>query len=182
MAEESALILRAKTGDLPALEQLFALHGPALFRLARAILGSPDDAEDALQEVIVRVLRRPGRLDPARALRPYLWRIMTNECLSRLRRHKREAAALAEQAAQQASAGHCSPAAPTVQDVRLALATLAPRQRVAITLVGFDGLDLQSASRAMGCSVGALKSHLHRARGKLKARLDEHLPSERREP
>jgi RNA polymerase sigma-70 factor (ECF subfamily) len=176
MAEETELTTRARSGDLSALEHLFAQHGQGLHRLARGILGNADDAEDALQEVMVKVLRRPNRLDPTRPVRPYLWRITVNECLSRLRRCRRERTALAVLTSPTACRDQAASA--TIREVREAIGQLPHRQRVAITLIGFDGMDLRGAAEVMGCSVGTLKSHLHRAREKLKAALADHLPDE----
>ena len=178
MPEERDLIARARAGDNAAFEGIFALHGEALYRIAHAVLGRPEDAEDALQEVILRVLPGIRRFDASRPLLPWLRRIMVNECISRLRRRRHhEPLSVNHPSARGSPAAH-SENAETARRVREALATLPPRQRTAITLFGLEDLDLRDTADAMGCSVGAVKAHLHRAREKLKAQLKDLLPPE----
>lgn len=142
------------------------------------MLGHADDAEDALSEVFLRFIGHLRRLDGRRPLRPWLRRVMVNECLSRLRCRRRELRALDDWGETGETPGPGSESAETVREVRRALGLLPPRQRAAIVLVGFGGNDLKAAAGAMGCSVGALKSHLHRARARLRTELGDILPKE----
>jgi len=176
--DEVDLIVRAQAGEAAAFEEIFSRHGRALYQVAFAILGQPEDAEDALQDVVVRVFHALRRFDRRRPLIAWLRRIMVNECYSRLRRPRHSEWVDVEHAATDGLPHRDTESAETVQRVREALETLPARQRVAVVLVGFDGMDLKAAAEAMGCSVGALKSHLHRGREKIKSQLRELLPPE----
>jgi len=179
--EDLDLIRRARAGDAAALDSLFAAHGGEMYRLACAMLGNPEDAEDALQEVFVRIVARLNRFDSGRPFQPWLRRIMVNECLSRLRRRRKDPVVVADCPAAGSVPEPDGNPAEVIREVRRALRLLPPKQRVAIVLVGFEGMGLEGAAEAMGCSVGAVKSHLHRARRKLKTELEGLLPEEERQ-
>jgi len=71
-----------------ALAMIYDLHAGALYRLLFALLGRADDAEDALQEVFVKLaLKSCSHVED---LRPYLFRMARNEAINMLRRRKRE--------------------------------------------------------------------------------------------
>jgi RNA polymerase sigma factor (sigma-70 family) len=72
-------------GDLKVLH---AKYGNAIFAHCKRLLGSSAAAEDAMQEVLVRVLRQAGRRPTAAELRPWLFRIATNYCLNELRNRR----------------------------------------------------------------------------------------------
>jgi RNA polymerase sigma-70 factor, ECF subfamily len=178
VTDEADLIARAQAGEAAAFEEILSRHGRALYQVAFAILGTHEDAEDALQEVAIRSLHALRRFDRRRPLIAWLRRIMVNECYSRLRRPRTGEWVDTETPATDGLPHRDTESAETVRQVRQALETLPARQRVAVVLVGFDGMDQRAAAEAMGCSVGALKSHLHRARGKLKSQLRDLLPPE----
>jgi RNA polymerase sigma-70 factor (ECF subfamily) len=64
-------------------------------------------------------------------------------------------------------------AADELSRLREALEALPKRQRVAITLFGFNGMNLVETAETMGCAIGTVKSSLHRAREKLSHALGE---------
>jgi RNA polymerase sigma-70 factor (ECF subfamily) len=175
---ERDLVIRALASDRGAFEALFALHGEALYRIAHAILQDRDDAEDALQEVAVKVLCGLKRFDANRPLLPWLRRIMVNECLSHLRRRRPTDPLTPDLPSVAQSPQLASEATEWQRRLGLALESLPSRQRAAMVLFGLDGLDLRSTAEAMGCSVGAVKSHVHHGRRKLAAELADLLSPE----
>lgn len=173
LPSERELVARARAGDAAAFEGIFGLHGEALLRVALGVLGHADDAEDALGEVILRVMSGFARFDPARPLLPWLRRIMINECFSRIRRRRRAQRLQPDPPTAEAPAHVDGERREAIRRVRKALEALSPRQRIAMTLSGLDGMSLDDTADAMGCSVGAVKSHLHRARAKMRAQLQD---------
>ena len=85
---ERQLVQRASEGDSDALAKLYDAYAPALHRVLLAILSSPEDAEDALQETFVKLL--DGRMRHARDARAYLFSSARHIALDILRRRKRE--------------------------------------------------------------------------------------------
>jgi len=87
---ERALLAAARGGDQPAFRRLVEAHHGALHALCYRMLGSPHDAEDALQDVLVRAWRGLLRFDGRSSFHTWMHRIAVNVCLSEIaRRPKR---------------------------------------------------------------------------------------------
>jgi len=87
--EDAALVRRIVGGDVAAFEHLMRLHNRRLYRLARATLRDDAEAEDALQEAYLAAHRALGAFRGESALATWLSRLVTNECLDRLRKQAR---------------------------------------------------------------------------------------------
>jgi RNA polymerase sigma factor (sigma-70 family) len=70
------------------IEALYREHGHSVYSRCRALLGSEDEANDALQEVFVKVLRSNPSFDDDRPIMAWVNRVTTNHCLNRLRARK----------------------------------------------------------------------------------------------
>jgi RNA polymerase sigma-70 factor (ECF subfamily) len=68
-----------------ALEELYRRHGHAVFRRARRMLRSDDDARDVVQDVFLDIYRNPDRFEARSSLATYLYSAATHACLTRLR-------------------------------------------------------------------------------------------------
>ncbi len=143
---------------------------PALFRYCRGLTGNPWDADDLVQETLMRGFSILGFgqaeiTDP----RAYLLRIASNAWIDWQRRKAVEGAALDQIAAvspQHASAGHVDAAA--VRDAGAVLMqTLAPQERAAVVLKDLFDMSLEECARILGTSIGAIKAALHRGRSRL---------------
>src|SRR5690242_14583935 len=87
--ETSDLIARASAGDQNAFRELVEVHSHELKVHCYRILGSLQDAEDALQETLVSAWRNLGEFGQRSSLRTWLYKIATNRCLSMLRADSR---------------------------------------------------------------------------------------------
>jgi RNA polymerase sigma-70 factor (ECF subfamily) len=87
--DDAALVRRIVGGDILAFEQLMRTHNRRLYRLARASLRDDAEAEDALQEAYIAAHRALGAFRGESALSTWLSRLVTNECLNRLRKQAR---------------------------------------------------------------------------------------------
>lgn len=86
--DDAALVRSLAAGEPDALGQAYDRYAASLYRVLLALLGSPADAEDALQEVFVKVAT--GRVGHVRDLRAYLLAAARHQAISMLRRRKRE--------------------------------------------------------------------------------------------
>jgi RNA polymerase sigma-70 factor, ECF subfamily len=83
---EQTLLEEARRGDAAAFSQLIALHRPALHAHCYRMLGSVQDAEDALQEALLNAWRALPRFEARGSLKAWLYRIATNACLKAIER------------------------------------------------------------------------------------------------
>jgi len=194
------LIARARAGDHNAFRDLVQGHSHELQVHCYRILGSLQDAEDALQETLVSAWRNLGEFGERSSLRTWLYQIATNRCLSMLRadsRRPRIAAPLPEDLPEPTGAGDAPPWLEPYPDVLLdhlvdqrpgpearyetaeaislafitALQLLPPRQRAALVLRDVLGYHAAEVAQMLGTTQEAVSSALKRAR----ATVDNHL-------
>jgi RNA polymerase sigma factor (sigma-70 family) len=169
-------VAKAGQGDRAAAARLIGRHTPKLFTVAHRMLGVPAEAEDAVQEVFLKLWTHAARWQPGKAkFETWLYRVMLNQCYDRLRRRP----TVPLEAAEEVADGAAPPDAGLDEsvlgrEVGHALEDLPERQRAAILLCHFRELGNIEAAEIMGISVEALESLLARGRRSLKSRL-EHL-------
>ena len=168
--DEKRLLERFRGGDRSAFDEIVARHRLAVYRVARRILGSHHDADDATQETFVRAWRALAGFRGESRLGTWLIRIALN--VSRTAGAGREAASPLEHAAELAGEGEPADEAAERHDagrrVRRAVAQLPPRQREVVALKAFSDLTYEEVAAAMGLTVGAVKAHFHQAVSNLK--------------
>lgn len=140
-----------------------------LFRTAKAILRSDEDAEDAVQEAICAAFERRDTLREAEKFRPWLLRILVNKCYDTCRK-RRSAVDLCD-------VEDCLPAANTDPTDRMtlwqAVESLSGDLRCPVTLFYYDGLSVREISGVLGISEAAVKTRLSRGRARLRQLLKE---------
>jgi RNA polymerase sigma-70 factor (ECF subfamily) len=164
------------------LDAFFRNHEKKALRLARFTLGEREDALDAVQEAMTRLVRSYAER-PQEEWAPLFYRILHNTVHDVLRRRQRRrilplAFPAGEQEGEEAPAEFADPAAidPLDACVREELATrlsaalvrLPRRQREAFTLRVLVEADVATTARSMGCSAGSVKTHLSRAMAALR--------------
>jgi RNA polymerase sigma-70 factor (ECF subfamily) len=172
-------VLRAQLGDVGALSNLVAAYQGRVLLYVEAILGSRDDAEDALQDIWVAVVRKIAKLDDPRAFRAWLYRIARNRALSELRRKKREGRQLAGAEDGTSIADHEAHEDEAwfrefdPREMHAAIGDLSPAHREAITLRYFQGMGYEEISEIANCSIGTIRSRIHYAKKTLRDRLKQ---------
>jgi len=140
---------------------------PSLRSFAVALTRSVDQAEDLVQEAVVRAISKQEQFDPGTNLRAWLFTILRNLFCSACRRSKREVEdANGSYAATLISIPDHEDRA-MLKDLAAALAKLPEGQRKAIMLVGAEGMSYEAAAQALGCAVGTIQSRVNRARNRL---------------
>ena len=160
-----------------ALEALFREHHGAVYRAAYRITGDAMDAEDVLQTVFTRLLRREEQPDLSESAGSYLHRAAVNAALDLMRRRKRSRRVDMEEVEE------------TLEDrsdlgperargnrelksrLRQAMARLSPRQAEIFTLRYLEGMGNLEIARLLGASQTSIAVLLHRARHRLQAEL-----------
>jgi RNA polymerase sigma factor (sigma-70 family) len=171
LATDERLVQQIRRGSEAAFEVAFERHAPAILGYCRHMLGSPEEAEDAVQHTFAAAygdLQRGGEREIA--LKPWLFAIARNRCLSMLRARREHAieppelatAGLAEQVQRRAELRQL------LADVR----ELPDEQRDALLLAEVGGLPQADIARVLGCEVSRVKGLVHRARSALIARRD----------
>lgn len=149
--------------------QLVIQNQEAMFRTARAILQSDQDAEDAVQDAICAAFASRAELREPEKFKPWILRILTNKCYDTCRKRKNTV--------DLADVQDFLPAPETDHAQRMSLwqavLSLGADTRAAVTLFYYDGLSIREISRILGISEAAVKARLSRGRTRLKLLLKE---------
>jgi RNA polymerase sigma-70 factor (ECF subfamily) len=143
------------------------------YRLAGLILGDAAEAEDAVQDALLRAWRSAGSLRDVDGFRAWFDRILVNGCRDRLRRRK-TIRFIPLDAASDPAAGGDPFRAVAERDAFLAgLRDLDVDERVVVVLHYWADLPVEAIATRIGAPIGTVKSRLHRARGILRRRMDQ---------
>lgn len=164
-------------------EDLLRPHVEFLYRLAWRFTGSAADAEDLVQDVLIKLFPRTRELSAVEQLRPWLARVLYRQYVDSTRRRARSPvtqqatetegdedpldgfAGAEDSPEEQAERGQLH------ERILHALARLNPEQRAVVTLHDIEGYSLAELETTLDTPVGTLKSRLHRARRHLRALL-----------
>ncbi|ANG99325.1 RNA polymerase subunit sigma [Brucella pseudogrignonensis] len=152
----------------PVLEpdQLVAMI-PALRAFARKFYREREDVEDLVQETLVKAIANRSKYVPYAPLKSWLFTIMRNTFCTRIRIQTREAPGLNDCISQDMVVKPSQQYALEAHEVQLALETLSDKYQQVLALVVFEGKSYQRTAELLYCSVGTVKSRLHRARHQL---------------
>ncbi len=170
---DAELAALAQAGDREAFGELVRRYAAQARRVARAVLGHAEDADDAAQDGFLAALRHLGRYDPHRPFGPWLMRIVANAATDRLRRRRVRAAEPIPQAMAAADAPPDREADRRAfhEALRRALARLPERQRIAVVLFDVEGYTHGEIAEVLGIPVGTVRSHVFHARRALRSAL-----------
>lgn len=169
-AREHALVIAAQDGENEAFASLVRLHQRRAYAVARSIVLTHEDAEDAVQEGFLHAYRALHRFLPDQAFGAWLHRIVANAALDITRRRKvRDADSLTDTIA----SPFRDPAESDELKRRLtsALDLLGERQRSVIVLHDVQGYKHAEIGRMLGIPEGTARSDLHHARARLRQAL-----------
>jgi len=182
--DESALVARARQGDTEAFSELVSRYERKIFRLARNITQSEEDAEDVLQETFLKAYEHLSGFQGQSKFYTWIVRIAVNEALMKLRKRKsdrsvpldepvdtgedtvtREIAVWEENPEQKFSREEMG------QILNDAVAGLRPAFRTVFVLRDIEELSTEETAESLGISIPAVKSRLLRARLQLREKL-----------
>jgi len=173
MADADAeLVVQCQKGDPVAFEALVRHHQRMIHSLTFRMTGSSADAEDLAQETFIRAHAQIGAFRGTAKFSTWLYRIAVNTCLnwrqSEARRHHLQTNCANEISARQLNGDN--PAAETSAggQVQAALLKLPAKQRAAIVMTVYDGLNHAEAAQVLCCSETTVSWRVFAARQKLK--------------
>lgn len=150
-------------------------HLPKLYRLAYRLTNNTADAEDLLQDVLIKLFSRQDELTSIRDLAPWLGRVLYNQFIDDVRRYGRQPLKLVnadrevdDMTAQGADPESAAVQANTNEQLRKALEKLSEDHRLVLVLHDVEGYTIKEIDELTGIGQGTLKSRLHRARQRLR--------------
>jgi RNA polymerase sigma-70 factor (ECF subfamily) len=174
---QAAVYEKEATRPPDALEGLFREHHGAVYRAAYRITGDAADAEDVLQTVFTRLLRRDEQPDLSDSAGSYLHRAAVNAALDLIRARKRartvDLDGVSESLVDKADPGpeRRQGSRELARRLREAMTRLSPRQAEIFTMRYFEGLGNLEISKLLGATQTSIAVILHRARHRLQKEL-----------
>jgi len=169
------LAVRAQDGDRAALTALVERHEPRVRRLAGYLLNDPQDAEDAAQEALAKVLTRIDQFRGEARFATWLYSLVTNTCRDLGERQRRRQHQALETAPEVASTlGPHDLACQREQRAELAreLEGLSNDQRHVMVMKDVLALSYEEIAEVLEMPVGTVKCHAHRGRARMRRALE----------
>ena len=187
-ADYADLVRASAAGDRAAMERLLMRAQEVAYRFSLLVCGHAEDAEDVMQEALLKTYRHVSRIRDPEAFRTWLYTTVQNACRMKRRRHVGEPSHLTsiEQGATKSDGtaepidvdSHARPADQLLVDkwiggrLRGALKTLPPSYRMIVVLREMEGLSTRDVAHVAGISEANVKTRLHRARVMLRQALE----------
>ena len=188
-ADYAALLRSAQTGDGEAMERLLMRAQEVAYRFSQMVCGQAEDADDAMQEALLKTYRYASRIREPEAFRTWLYRTVKNACLiGRRRRVDEPAHLLSFEEMVPGLHGERRPVDPVDpgrrpdesainaalrRRLRKALAALPAPYRLVVFLREMEGLSTREVAKVAGITEANVKTRLHRARLFLRQELEK---------
>jgi RNA polymerase sigma-70 factor, ECF subfamily len=187
-AAYAALVREAATGDREAMERLLVRAQEVAYRFSLLVCGHPEDAEDVMQDALLKTYQYVNRITEPEAFRTWLYTTVRNACLMKRRRRVGEPSRLISvDQGIPSPEGTSTPVdvadgAPPVDQqmiddafdvqVRQALQRLPSSSRAIVVMREMEGLSTREVATIIGISEANVKTRLHRARVMLRRHLE----------
>ena len=180
--EESRLIERASRGDAQAFNELMAQHERRMYAVAARMCGNHEDAQDCLQEAMLRAYRAIASFKGQSSFSTWVYRITTNACLDELRRRKNRPNTSLDvllDTGWSPSDGGNAPEKHALRAERMRklqeyIRELPEDMRAAIVLRDVQGMSYDDIATALNTNVGTIKSRISRGRERLREKIMAH--------
>jgi len=183
-SELQVAIGRCKEGDQNAFKVIIKAFERRILAIAYSILGNSDEALEVMQETFFRVYKSIGRIKNEAGFSRFILKVATNYAIDVKRRRHGRQVSLDDEAVLPASVQIRLSDDRTKPDtilernelwnaLKAAVASLPDKQRTTLVLHDIDGLSKAEVGKIMDCPQGTVRSNLHIARKKVKAKLEE---------
>ena len=174
LQEQRVIVARALHGDQLAFNDIVDQYSALMLRTATMIVGDRDIAEDVVQDALIQAWHHLADLREANALRPWLMRIVVNQCISFKRRLARSTAFIRQTLSEQETdllarvADDHKGRLERDWDLARAIENLPPKQRVVIVLHYYNGMTLPEMAQTLQTSENTLKKRIQAALSNLR--------------
>nr|MBA3420746.1 sigma-70 family RNA polymerase sigma factor [Thermoleophilaceae bacterium] len=164
---DERLAAEAKRGNGSAVEVIYDRHHRGLLSFCRRMLRSHEDAEDALQQTFASALRALPRTDQSVQLKPWLYTIARNRCLSMLRVQREHPVEKVEVSTSRAGPSEEIEHRAELRELLSNIEHLPERQRAALVLSEIDALNHAEVAQVLDCETNQVKALVFQARSAL---------------
>jgi RNA polymerase sigma factor (sigma-70 family) len=168
LLSDERLTKRAVSGDERAFAAIFRRYHQPLYRFCLAIVGNSEDAQDALQNTMIKVMRALPGEEREIELKPWLYRIAHNESIDLLRRRRETRELSVEQAAPGYGLAEDVATRERLRRLIIDLRELPERQREVLVMRELAGLDFEEIATALSTSGAVARQTLYEARQSLR--------------
>ncbi|MEM8682188.1 MAG: sigma-70 family RNA polymerase sigma factor [Pseudomonadota bacterium] len=174
MSDDRTIVQQVLDGRPGAFERLVARHERLVWHIVLRMAGNEADAGDLVQETFLRVFRKLGQYRFDAKLATWIGRVAYSVALRFLERRRPEVTLLDDQEFVSDDPGpeRLAEAANAESSVALAMQALAPIPRTIVSLFHLQDLSIEEIAAVTGLPAGTVKSHLFRARRKMRRALD----------
>lgn len=177
--EEERLIERAARGDAQAFNDLMSAQERRMYAVALRMFANREDAEDCMQEAMIRIYRAIGTFKAQSSFATWVYRITMNTCLDELRRRKNKASTSLDGLLDMGWSPSDDRDTPEQHAIRTEARTQIARfiqelpedMRAAIVLRDIQGLSYEAIAEALNTNVGTIKSRISRGRERLREKI-----------
>lgn len=183
MTEDSALILKARQGDIVAFEAIYNKYKAQVYRTAMGLVRNADAADEIVQDCFVRVHANLHKLDGERGLAPWLHRVTVNLCYTYLAQNRTNTDCLDDLAEALPCGLTSSPEGLTLRAelhaaIQEGIDSLEFTHKAVVILYYLQGFTVEEIAYTLQCPVGTVKSRLFYARETLRAHLAPYYTAE----
>lgn len=176
---EDKLIARAARGDAAAFNELLGAYEKKMYAVCLRMSGNHEDAQDCLQETMLRVYRAISGFKRQSSFSTWLYRVAMNTCLDELRKKRNRPSTSLDgllETGWSPSDEFDTPERHALererqQEIRRAIAELPEDMRAAVVLRDIEGLPYEEIARVLDINVGTIKSRISRGREKLREKM-----------
>jgi RNA polymerase sigma-70 factor (ECF subfamily) len=177
MKDERKLVDQALRGDPVSFEQLLHPYRQGILNMAFQLTGNLEDAKEICQEALIKVYKHLHRFQSGRSFQNWLFKILTNTAFDFIRKKKRHEHVITEQKKLGLSTGYSPEKHFLNQEIREkigdCLQYLTPKEKMVFLLRDQEGFSIKETAMVMGGTSMSVRTHLSRARRKIRWRFEK---------
>jgi RNA polymerase sigma-70 factor (ECF subfamily) len=177
MKNEDELVSEVLEGNQSSFEPLLRPHRQGLLNMAYRMTGNSEEAKEICQEALIKIYRYLHRFDKGKSFKSWIYKITMNSAYDHLRKRKRSEDIIESQKRQPLDGG-LDPEKQFLNreigtKIESCLQNLSPKEKAVFLLRDGDGFSVEETSKILKCSSLSVRTHLSRARKKIRAQFEQ---------